>query len=160
MSGLWRNIIRLGYHWFSPLYFVNISNIARFFQSQLDDGIMLAREMVILGRQHSNWFYFWWTLNFLLKYILKLWFSCWKLYFDNSQKNITDFQSAHYYLSISVNEVQKLLSAVSRDRDGPDRILLKEEEGQEKDLVLLKILHEDEDIIHSFTGKNCSFLTM
>ena len=74
------------------------------------------------------------------------------MYFDNSQKNITDFQSAHYYLSISVNEVQKLLSAVSRDRDGPDRILLKEEEGQEKDLVLLKILHEDEDIIHSFTA--------
>ena len=50
-----------------------------------------------------------------------------------------------------MNEVQKLLSAVSRDRDGPDRILLKEEEGQEKDLVLLKILHEHEDIIHSFT---------
>ena len=51
-----------------------------------------------------------------------------------------------------MNEVQKLLSAVSRDRDGPDRILLKEEEGQEKDLVLLKILLEDEDIIHSFTA--------
>ena len=49
-----------------------------------------------------------------------------------------------------MNEVQKRLSTVSRYKDGPDRIL-KEAEGQEKDFVLLKILHEEEDIMHSCT---------